>query len=104
MTLPPRCRPAELGRDLGVADHGVGRLAQVPLRHQVRVHVVVGDRAVLIRAGDAVDPEVPRPCRGGRANAKGAPSPPGSRPRRSLEMGVGDRILVAGDRVGTRPR
>ena len=43
----------------GWRSSGVGRGAQVALRHQVRVDVVVGDRAVLVGAGDAVDPEAP---------------------------------------------
>ena len=41
----------------GMARDGVGGGAQVPLREQVRVDVVVGDRAVLVRPGDAVDAE-----------------------------------------------
>ena len=36
------------------------RVAEVPRRHQVRVDVVVDDRGVLVRPGDAVDPEVAR--------------------------------------------
>ena len=41
-----------------VALAGGGGAEQVPLRHQVRVEVVVGDGAVLVGAGDAVDAEV----------------------------------------------
>ena len=48
---------AELGGALGMARHSVDGRAQVPLGHQVRVDVVVGDGAVLVRSGDAVDPE-----------------------------------------------
>ena len=48
---------AELGGAARVARDRVRRGAQVPLREQVRVDVVVGDRAVLVRAGDAVDAE-----------------------------------------------
>ena len=40
-----------------VARDRVGGGAQVPLGQQVGVDVVVRDRAVLVRAGDAVDPE-----------------------------------------------
>ncbi len=50
---------AERGGAPRMALGGVGGGAQVPLRHQVRVDVVVGDRAVLVGAGDAVDPEAP---------------------------------------------
>ena len=38
--------------------HQVGGGGEVVLRHQVRVEVVVLDRAVLVRAGDAVDAEL----------------------------------------------
>ena len=47
----------ELGGKARVASDRVRRGAQVLLREQVRVDVVVGDRAVLVRAGDAVDAE-----------------------------------------------
>jgi hypothetical protein len=40
-----------------VALDGVGRREEVLLRHEVGVDVVVGDGAVLVRAGDAVDTE-----------------------------------------------
>jgi hypothetical protein len=48
---------SERGGMTGVAGDGVGRGAQVSLRGQVGVDVVVGDRAVFVRTGDAVDPE-----------------------------------------------
>ncbi len=45
-------------REIRVALRGARRPAQVPLSHEVRERVVVGDRGVLVRAGDAVDAEV----------------------------------------------
>ena len=48
---------AECGGVTGVAGDGVGGGAQVLLRGQVGVDVVVGDCAVFVRTGDAVDPE-----------------------------------------------
>ena len=50
---------AQARGNLGSALDHVGGAAQVALRHQVRVDVVVGDGAVLVGAGDAVDPEPP---------------------------------------------
>ena len=50
---------AERGGVAGMTGDRVGGGAQVPLREQVRVDVVVGDRAVLVGAGDAVDAEAP---------------------------------------------
>jgi hypothetical protein len=47
---------AECGGATGVAGDGGGG-AQVLLRGQVGVDVVVGDCAVFVRTGDAVDPE-----------------------------------------------
>ena len=91
---------AELGRVTRVARDGVGGRAQVPLRHQVRVDVVVGDRAVLVGPGDAVDAEAAL----GVVVAERAPEP-----RRldeqleadlALELVVVGRRLVADDRVG----
>ena len=91
---------AELGRDVRVSHDRVGGLAQVPLGHEVRVDVVVGDRCVLVRAGDSVDPEVPVLV----VVAEGAPKARGLDQEldaaRALEVRVVDRILVAGDRVG----
>ena len=59
--VPPCRRLLEVGTESGgvprMAPDGLGRRAQVPLSHQVGVDVVVGDRAVLIGAGDAVDAE-----------------------------------------------
>ena len=51
-------RDAELARAVLMALAGGGGAEQVLLRHQVRVDVVVDDRAVLVGAGDAVDAEV----------------------------------------------
>ena len=46
--------------DVGVAGARVRRGQQVPPRHQVRVHVVVHHRAVLVGPGDPVDAELTR--------------------------------------------
>ena len=35
-----------------------GRCTEISLRHEVGVEVVVGDRAVFVGTGDAVDPEM----------------------------------------------
>jgi outer membrane lipopolysaccharide assembly protein LptE/RlpB len=48
---------AERLGQLRVALDRVGRGAEVPLRHQVGVDVVVGHRAVLVGSGDAIDAE-----------------------------------------------
>ncbi len=64
--------------------------SQIALRHQVRVDVVVGDRAVLIGPGDAVDAEVP----GRVVMAERAPQP-----RRLDEQrhgGLALELLIAG--------
>ena len=66
----------------------VGGRSQVPLRHQVRVDVVVGDRAVLVGAGDAVDAEPP----GGVVVAERAPQPRGL--DQQLEPDVALEVLV----------
>ncbi len=50
---------AECAGRLGIALRRLGRRAQVLLRHEVGVDVVVGEGAVLIRSGDAVDAEAP---------------------------------------------
>jgi hypothetical protein len=51
---------ADLGGPLGVAFDGVGCQAQVSLRHEVGVDVVISDGAVLIGAGHPVDAKAPR--------------------------------------------
>src|SRR6185437_2982639 len=51
----------EVAGPVGVASGVLGGGSQVLLGHQVGVDVVVGDRAVLVGAGDPVDPE---PARG----------------------------------------
>ena len=51
-----RVDPELLGT-LRVALDGVGCCLQVLLRHEVGVDVIVGDGAVLVRAGNAVDAE-----------------------------------------------
>ena len=57
--------------------HGrVGGDEQVPLRHQVRVDVVVLDRGVLVGAGHPVDVEHARAGRGGPGRSRAGPSPP----------------------------
>ena len=59
--VAPGCRLFEVGAELGgmarMTRDGVGRGAEVLLRHEVRVDVVVGERAVLVGARDAVDAE-----------------------------------------------
>ena len=59
--VPPAGRllevDAELSGAIAMPFDGGGRQQQVPLRHQIGVDVVVCDGAVLIGAGDAVDPE-----------------------------------------------
>ena len=102
--VPPGRRLFEVGAEGGgmprMALHGLGRRAQVPLRHQVRVDVVVRDRAVLVRPGDAVDAEAAL----GVVVAERAPEP-----RRlheelqtdlALEGLVARRLLVPHDSVG----
>ena len=85
---------------VGVAFDGVGGQAQVSLRHQVGVDVVVGDRAVLVGAGDPVDakPAV------GVVVAQRAPQPRGLdeqfEPGLALEGMVVGRGLVAADCIG----
>ena len=61
-------------------------------RHQVRVDVVVGDRAVLVRSGDAVDPERP----GCVVVAERAPQPRCL--DQQLDPGVALELLVLGGR------
>ena len=60
--------------------------------HQVRVDVVVGDRAVLVRSGDAVDPKAP----GGVVVAERAPQP--RRLDEQLEPDRRARTVVVGRR------
>ena len=84
----------------GMARDRVGGGAQVPLRQQVRVDVVVGDRAVLVGAGDAVDAEAAL----GVVVAERAPEP-GRLDEQleadlALEVLVVGRVLVADDGVG----
>ena len=102
---------AELGGAARVARDRVGRGAQVPLRHQVRVDVVVGDRAVLVGAGDAVDAEAALRV----VMTERAPEPRGldeqleadlalERPRRPVARLVADdRVGDVARRCGTRP-
>src|SRR5438046_2130736 len=91
---------AERGRVPRVADDGVGRGAEVLLGEQVRVHVVVGDRAVLVGAGDAVDAEAALLV----VVAERTPEP--GRLDEQLEadlrreLVVPRRVLIAGDGVG----
>ena len=91
---------AELGGPVGVAFDGVGGQAQVSLRHQVGVDVVVGDGAVLVGAGDAVDAKAPA----GVVVAQRAPQPRGLdeqlEPGLALERMVVGRGLVAADGIG----
>ena len=64
---------AELAGPVRVALRRVRGRHQVLLGHQVGVDVVVGQRAVLVRAGDPVDVELPL----GVVVAEGAPQPRG---------------------------
>ena len=85
-----------------VALDRVGSGTEVPRGHQVRVDVVVGDRAVFVRPGDPVDPELP----GGVVVAERAPQPRGLDeqldPRLALERLVLGDQLVALHGVGDR--
>jgi hypothetical protein len=80
--------------------HRRDRLAQVPLRHEVRVDVVVHDGGVLVGAGDAVDAEavlvveVPQrgPQPGGLDQQLGAVV--------AVELLVGGGVVVPDDGVG----
>ena len=86
----------------GVAPDGAGRAAEVPLGHEVRVDVVVGDGAVLVGAGHAVDAE----GAGGVVVTEVGPQP--SRLDQELhavglhELVVPGGVVVAQDRVGDR--
>ena len=92
---------AEVPGDVGVAVGGVGGGAQVLLGHQVGVDVVVGDRAVLVGAGDPVDAEAARRRRDGPASATAGPSRPAAPGRRSRsKLVVAGGVEVADDGVG----
>ena len=92
----PRWRGA-----VGVAADGVGGRAQVLLGHQVGVDVVVGDRAVLVGAGDAVDVELRRAGRGGPSERHSrAVSTSSSSADLALEADVAGGLDVADDGVG----
>jgi hypothetical protein len=70
---------------LRVASNGVGRGEEVLLCEQVGVDVVVGERAVLVGPGDAVDAEAALPVVvAERARVRGPASgrASGGRPRR----------------------
>ena len=81
-------------------DGQVGGHGHVPGGHQVRVDVVVDERGVLVRAGDAVDPEPTL----GVVVAERAPQPGGRdqqvQPGSGLELVVPGRRDVPADRVG----
>ncbi len=91
---------AQLGGPVGMAAGGVRRGHEVPLRHQVRVDVVVGDGRVLVRARDTVDPEAAVEV----VMSQRPPQPGGldqdRQPHRALELLVPGDGDVAGDRVG----
>ena len=80
--------------------HQVGGGGEVVLRHQVRVEVVVLDRAVLVRAGDALDAELAVRV----VLAERAPQPGGLDEQRqadlALELLVLRRVQVLDDGVG----
>ena len=84
----------------GAARRRRGRGSEVLLRHQVRVDVVVGDRAVLVGPGDPVDAEPAL----GVVVAERAPQPrrldQQFQPDASLELDVAGGVDVADDRVG----
>jgi hypothetical protein len=75
----------------GMALHCAGGGAQVVLGHQVRVDVVVGQRAVLVRSRDAVDSELAA----ARVVAKRLPEP--SRLHEQLQSGAGLEPGIPGD-------
>src|SRR5207247_2220257 len=91
---------SELGGVAGMAGDGVGGGAEIPLREQIGVDVVVGDCAVLVGTGDAVDAEAPHRV----VVAERAPEPgrldKELEPDLALEVLVRRRVLVAHDRVG----
>ena len=72
----------------------------VPRCHQVRIHVVVGDRGILVGAGDAIDPE----AAGAVVMAEAAPQPgrldEQTQPGSAIEVLVVGRVDVADDGVG----
>ena len=67
----------------------VGGGGEVVLRHQVRVEVVVLDRAVLVRAGDALDAEVAA----GVVLAERAPQPGGLDEQREADLALECLVL-----------
>ena len=98
--VAPGRRLLQVGPELGgaarVAGDGVGGGAEVLLREQVRVDVVVGDGAVLVGAGDAVDPE----AAAGIVVPERAPEPRGL--DQELEPDLPVERLVAGRGVVAR--
>src|SRR5262249_16338001 len=101
--VPPACRllgvDAQLAGPVGGPFGHVGRPERVGTPHQVRIDVVVGDRAVFVGAGDAVDVELSL----GIVVAQRAPQPRGVRqqvhPRVALELHVAGGVDVT-DRGG----
>ena len=91
---------AQFPGPLRMAFRQVGGAQQVPLGHQVGVDVVVGDGAVLVRAGDPVDVEPPL----GIMVAERAPQPRGLReqfhPWPPGEILVAGGVDIADHRVG----
>jgi hypothetical protein len=91
---------AEFGGAPRVTLRAVGGGAEVPLGHEVGVDVVVGDRAVLVGSGNAVDPKPP----GGVVVPERSPQPGGldeeSEADPALERFVAAGRLVADDSVG----
>ena len=87
-------------RDVGLALDRLGRLAQVPLRHEVRVDVVVHHRGVLVRAGHPVDAEAVL----GVEVAERGPQPGGLdqqfRAEVAVEVLVEGGVVVADDGIG----
>jgi len=73
--------------------------SQVPLREQVRVDVVVGDRAVLVRPRDAVDAEAALRVVVAERSPEARGLDEQLEPRLALELVVARRVLVADDGV-----
>jgi hypothetical protein len=98
---PGRCLlevGSELGSTLRIAGDAVRGLAQVLLREEVRVHVVVGESAVLVGPGDAVDAEASACV----VVAERAPEP--RRLDEELDPDLALELLVAGRRSGSGRR
>src|SRR6266542_1853441 len=90
----------ELRGAMRVAGDGVGCRIEVPLREQVGVDVVVGECAVLVGSGDAVDAEAALPVVVAERSPKSCCLDEQLEPDLALELVVVGCRLVAHDRVG----